>query len=92
MELTFPLSGQHNLMRDGTFDGAGSINVATDTVEFDALISFTAKACEPLCTATDDGGNDGDGFDVCDGGRTSKEADIGREGWFQSRFALFPLQ
>jgi hypothetical protein len=66
--------------------------VATNTVEFDALISLTTKTCEPLGTTTDDARNDGNGFDVGNGGRTSKESNIGREGWFQSRFALFPLQ
>jgi hypothetical protein len=85
-------AGQHSSIRDETFDGTGRIDMAANTEKFDTLISFTAKACEPLCTTTDDGGDDGDGFDVCDGGGTSKESDIGREGWFQSRFALFPLQ
>jgi len=85
-------AGQRNPVLGETFDGAGSIDVATDAKEFDALISFAAEACKPLGTSTDDGRNDGDGFDVGDGGGASKESDISREWRFQSRFALFALQ
>jgi len=66
--------------------------MATNGEEFSARVTFSAEACKPFGSSSDDSGDNGDSFDVCDCGGTTKETDIGREGRLQSRFSLFSFQ
>mmetsp|Transcript_10680 Transcript_10680/g.18814 ORF Transcript_10680/g.18814 Transcript_10680/m.18814 type:complete len:468 (-) Transcript_10680:308-1711(-) len=78
--------------RHGFFDDLWIFDVTGNAKEFRPAVVFVSKGCKPGGTPTQNGWRDGDGFDVGDGGWTSKETDPGGEGWFETRLSLSSLQ
>ena len=74
------------------FDVAGLVHMALQAEDFGARILGAAEAGEPGGTAAQNGGRDGDGFDVIDRGGAAIEADGGGEWRFHPRHALLAFQ
>lgn len=62
--------------------------MSTDAKQFGSLVPLPPKSSEPACTASTDRRSDRDGLDISHGCWASKQADVSREGWFQTRLSL----
>ncbi len=66
--------------------------MAREAEQLGAGIVRAAKRGEPGGAAPQDGGHDGDGLDIVDGGRRAIEPDIGGEWRLQPRLALLAFE
>ena len=73
-------------------DDDGVLHVAGDGEQLGAAVVLVTERGEPVGTATEDGGTDGDGLDVGDGGGTAEDADTGGERRLETGLALSALQ
>jgi hypothetical protein len=73
----------HLLLND-----ARVVNVTADAVKLGALIAFATKPGKPAGTTSANGGGDGDGLDIGDGGRAAEEANVSGERGLKARLAL----
>ena len=82
------------LERDGhlLLHGARFVDVSGDAEKFGAGVVFAAEGREPVGAAAENGGRDGDRFDVRNGRRAAVQADAGGERGLQSGLALLPLE
>ena len=60
--------------------------------QFHTMIVLTTKAVEPVGTTAENGGGDGHGLAVGDGGGTTVQTGIGGEWRLQTRLALLAFQ
>src|SRR5690606_22608223 len=68
------------------------IDVSRDAKELGARVVLAAKPREPRRAAPQDFRDDGDGFDVVDGGGATVKAHTGREWGLQTRLALLAFE
>ena len=73
-------------------DGAWVVHVAGDTEELGALITLAAETCEPVSSASANGGRHSDGLDIGDGGGASEKTDGSRERRLETRLSGLTLQ
>lgn len=65
------------------------VHMSADAEQLGPLVSLPPKAGEPCATPSGNRRGNSDGLDVGDRRRASKEADVGGERGFETRFALF---
>ncbi len=74
------------------FDIARPLHMAGDAEDLGAAVLGPAETGEPGGATAQDGGRNGDGFDIVDSGRTAIETDAGRKGRLQARLALLAFE
>ena len=70
----------------------GVLHVAGDGEQLGAAVVLVTERGEPVGTTTEDGGTDGDGLDVGDGGGAAEDADAGGERRLETGLALSALE
>ena len=73
-------------------DDDGVLDVAGDGEELGAAVVLVAEGGEPAGPTAEDGGTDGDGLDVGDGGGTAEDADAGGERRLEAGLARAALE
>jgi hypothetical protein len=68
------------------------VDVAANAKQLRALIAFSSETSKPAGPTSAYRWGDCNRFHIRDSGRASKQANVRREGGFESRFALLPLQ
>lgn len=74
------------------FDCAWVVDVTRNTEQFGAAVIWSSERGEPARTPSHDGWADCDGLHVRDGSGAGIQAAVGREGWFQTGFALLAFE